>query len=723
MKKTELIPLEKQLQLISKAWGKQDGYCFFPWIRGDANDKKERILSYSEGKAYHWPHDRGKILAHLAAHTNDDVYWCPSLFEGPKRRQELAMDEHCLWADLDEVDPRAIDDYPPTMSWETSPGRYQAIWLISGGDMQGASWQGQENQALTYHLGADQSGWDTTQLLRIPGWKNHKPEYRVKGEAYQGLPVNLYGRRYLVDEFNDLPEVPNQMVLVDVLEDEIDRVDRQAVWGSVRLRVSQRVRELVTSQTAIGDRSDALWEIERELADAGCSVAEIVAIARATVWNKFSGRSDEIKRLTTEAAKAFSMRPVVADGASLFAEDQEQRPKPSNLFLLVKDLAAPQWLVRDVLTQGAVGFIAGQPKSFKSWAALDLALSVASGQPFLGHFAVENPGPVLYVQEEDSGPLVKKRLNKVWPGKLGDKLQVAPDGTIEWLPGSEVKELPPIDGYIGHGFTISDTGWQSWLDEVLTEGCGSAGGEKYRLLVFDPLMMMAGEVEENRAQAMTEHVFKPLKQLARKHSVAIQVVHHMKKSDPRSPQRGGQLLLGSVANHAWSEDSMYFRLGKAGSIVCEQESKNAPVPGFTLSHIRNKKWEPIVTVSKGGDEEDENHNNRLDDTTGRVRKHIDQGKPKAGGAKKKAPGPREAIVKAGGGSKKNRLLITMLEINTAVSSTALIKLSGLTPDGIYKGLKRAVEQGKVTKDGNLYRLTPKGKYLANLESSDPPENV
>ena len=699
------MEVEEQLAIISKAWGRQSGFCFFPYIKGDAQDKKERILSYTEGKAYRWPADKPAIIKHLKAHTNDDVYWCPSLFEGPRRKMELAMDEHCLWADLDEVDPRQIADYPPTISWETSPGRFQALWLISGGDIQGASWPGRENQCLSYHLGADQSGWDTTQLLRIPGWNNHKPDYRKKdGSAVPGKVITTRGRRYLVDEFNDLPDVPTANLVVEVLEDEIDRIDRQAVWGRVRLKVSQRVRELVSARSATGDRSDTLWEIERELADAGCTVPEIVAVVRATVWNKFAGRSDEIRRLTSEAAKAVGMRGGPDhDPNALEKADLVERPTPTNLFLLVKDLPTPQWLVRDVLTAGAVGFIAGQPKSFKSWAALDLALSVASGQPFLGHFAIENPGPVLYVQEEDSGPMVKRRLNKIWPGKLGDKLKVAPDGTIEWLPAQDNTELPPINGYIGNGFTISDPGWQVWLDETLVAG---NDGEPYRLLVFDPLMMMAGEVEENRAQQMTEYVFKPLKQLARKHEVAIQVVHHMKKGDPRTPARGGQLLLGSVANHAWAEDSMYFRIGKGGAIVCEQESKQAPVPGFTISHIRNKKWEPVVTVvPQDGEGEDMHSNGRLADEEGPVRKARESGPGRRGGASGAPP------------TRPNKVLAAMHGLTEPIGPTDLASKAGVGNSGVHKVLQRAMHNGLVLKIGQRYTLTEQGKKTAGLEAS------
>lgn len=672
---TQLSTAE-QLSLISKAWGKQDGYCFFPTIRGDAADKQERIQSYSEGPAFHWPHDRQKIIDHLNRNKHNDVYWCPNLFEKPKRRLMDAMDEHCLWADLDEANPKDIQDYPPTIAWETSPGRFQALWLISGGDIQGASWPGRENQALTYHIGADQSGWDSTQLLRIPGWDNHKPEYRSEdGEPAHGRLITKTGRRYLVDEFNDLPKVADSNVVTELVEEELDRIDRHEVWGRVRLKVSKRVRELVGAREVAGDRSDVLWEIERELADAGCSVVEIVAVVRATVWNKFKGRHDELDRLTIEATKAVGLRTPETEAA--LAEEFRERDAPTNLFELVRTIKAPRWLVRDVLTEGAVGFIAGQPKSFKSWSAFDLALSVASGQPFLGHFHVEHPGPVLYIQEEDSPSLVKTRLGKIWPSKLGDKIAIDPDGSIVWLPGKEVEENPPIDAYIGQGFSISDNGWQSWLDDTLGNG-------EYRLLVMDPLMMMAGDVEENKAQAMTEHIFKPLKQLARKHNCAIQVVHHMKKGDPRNPQRGGQLLLGSVANHAWSEDSMYFRLGRGGDVICEQESKSAPVPGFKISHIRNKKWEPAVTVNPMEMDDDATRDGSERKGSGDVTQPYGVDGPSVRGTAPKRP--------------RNKTIAALDELGAGWHDlNKITETAGVSKQAAWNALERGEQGGWVTK--------------------------
>jgi RecA-family ATPase len=576
------------------------------------------------------------------------------------------MDEHALWADLDGIKPKELEEYPPTIAWETSPGRYQALWIVQG-DIQGASWPGRENQCMTYYIGADLGGWDTTQLLRIPGWKNHKPDYIQQfGEPPQGKLLWSDGRIYLADDFNDLPDVPAVSIVSDLIEREVELVDRHEVREKFKNAVPKRVWEFLDAPETSGDRSDVLWQVERELADAGMDFKEIVALVKHSVWNKYVGRTDEFKRLSTETAKAIAER----DEATLYkiAERAKQENarlrKPRNLFELVENIKPPQWLVEDILTQGACGFIAGEPKSYKSFCSLDLAISVATGVPFLDHFRVLDPGKVLWVQEEDPLPLVKKRLDKVYPSKMLDRV-TAENGSLYWAPAQESKERPAVDAFVGEHVTLSDGAWQSWLNEVLGEG-------QYKLCIMDPLMMMAGDVEETRAQQMTEKIFKPLKQLARQHHVAIWLVHHLRKNDPKYKQRGGQLMLGSMANHAWAEDSLYLRRGKAGEIYVEQESKNSTSRGFRIVNLNNRDWTPQVILPKGTEAEQKN--------TRQIRRADPVKKAK------RVPGVLAALAQGYNTSKE------------------ICRVSKLKSNTVYVQLKRLRDQGLVTQEGERWTL-------------------
>jgi hypothetical protein len=80
------------------------------------------------------------------------------------------------------------------------------------------------------------------------------------------------------------------------------------------------------------------------------------------------------------------------------------RPAPSSCDLGIRwfrDIAAevdaagtPVYLFRGVWPADAYGVLAAPDKSGKSWAAIDAAVSVASGTPWLGHFPVDAPGQV-----------------------------------------------------------------------------------------------------------------------------------------------------------------------------------------------------------------------------------------------------------------------------------------------------------------------------------------
>lgn len=594
--------VERTLRIISQAWGKQSGYCFFPYIdREVQRNTGIRRAGFNEGPSFFWPKEKDQIIEWMLAHTSEDLYWCPSLFEYPARQEGFAMDEYALWADLDEADPRTIDDHPPTIAWESSPGRYQALWLARRGakSFAGASWAGGVNQRLTYAVNADHSGWDTTQLLRVPGWENHKLEYEEDGKHPKGKILWIDGPRYELEDFDNLPEVKHGTTqLTEALETDIDGVDRLEVIANVKLKLNHTARELLFAKDTGGaDKSEKLWYLIRCLADVGLSVAEIVAVARETVWNKFSGRHDELRRLISEASKAIAKRSDETIKKLEEGEEPEEedvpRPDPVRLGELLKNIKKPKYLVKDILTQGACGFIAGEPKSYKSWLGLDLAFSIATGADFLNHFKVIDPGPVLYIQEEDPPATLKNRAAKIWVNKAVDKFELVKDAEgagVWWLPPEQEASFDPdVNAYVQQSFQISSEAWQLWLDETLAKGMN---GEPYKLLIIDTLMMTAGEVEENKSQEMTNKVFKPLKVLSRKHNVAVIVIHHMAKSEKSRP---GQRMLGAVANHAWAEDSIYLSHTGGTHIRIDTESKTIPGNAYRMDNLQNTRWEPIVT--------------------------------------------------------------------------------------------------------------------------------
>jgi hypothetical protein len=73
----------------------------------------------------------------------------------------------------------------------------------------------------------------------------------------------------------------------------------------------------------------------------------------------------------------------------------------------------------------AYGVLAAQEKAGKTWTALDLAVSVASGQPWLDHFACPNPGPVLVFLGEGGERATVRRIDAIATAKSVDPNQLA----------------------------------------------------------------------------------------------------------------------------------------------------------------------------------------------------------------------------------------------------------------------------------------------------------
>src|SRR5262245_62862183 len=71
------------------------------------------------------------------------------------------------------------------------------------------------------------------------------------------------------------------------------------------------------------------------------------------------------------------------------------------------------WLVEGLWMREAVGIIGGEPKCGKSFLALDLAVSVASGTPCLRRFPTRQCGAVLLFAAEDALHIVRGRLEGI----------------------------------------------------------------------------------------------------------------------------------------------------------------------------------------------------------------------------------------------------------------------------------------------------------------------
>jgi len=218
---------------------------------------------------------------------------------------------------------------------------------------------------------------------------------------------------------------------------------------------------------------------------------------------------------------------------------------------LQQAIAEQQWLIETLWTQCAVGLVGGTPKSLKTWLALELAVSVASGTACLGRFAVKHKGLALIYLAEDQPCDVRLRLQNLCEHR---------DVAMNQLDVLAITE-PCL--------RLDDERDIERLDATLHQ-------YKPTLLLLDPFVRLH-RANENDAQEVAR-ILASLRQLQRKHHSAIIVVHHTRKNQ-RSGQHG-QALRGSGDFHAWADCALYLNHTSYNALqmTIEHRAAQAPAP-------------------------------------------------------------------------------------------------------------------------------------------------
>lgn len=209
---------------------------------------------------------------------------------------------------------------------------------------------------------------------------------------------------------------------------------------------------------------------------------------------------------------------------------------------------AARWLVESLWAAEGVGVIGGAPKSCKTWLALDLAVAVASGSPALGRFPVPTPGPVLAYGAEDG------------PEQLRDRLMA--------ITRAKHFGLADLDLFL---LTVPSLRLDSALDRDRLDA--TLDRLRPRLLLLDPFVRLHRS-DENSAADMAA-LLGGLRDLQRRHHLAIILVHHLRKN--AAATLGGQALRGSGDLHAWGDSNLYLRR-RDDHLSLSIEHRAAPAP-------------------------------------------------------------------------------------------------------------------------------------------------
>jgi hypothetical protein len=214
------------------------------------------------------------------------------------------------------------------------------------------------------------------------------------------------------------------------------------------------------------------------------------------------------------------------------------------------DKSSGDWLVQELWSWRAVGVLGGPPKSGKTWAAVDLALSVASGTKALGAYPVPRPGPVVFFAAEDAPSRIRERFAAI-ARRRGLALEAI---------DVHLLDVPSL--------RLDDAKSQRRLSQTLRS-------LRPRLLVLDPLVRLH-RADENSSTEISG-LLSFLRSIERELETAVLLVHHTRK-DLGVNAQPGQGLRGSSDLWAFGDSNLYLRRTRADRILLTIEHRSAPSP-------------------------------------------------------------------------------------------------------------------------------------------------
>jgi len=232
-----------------------------------------------------------------------DVYYCPQLFETTTRTKSAVASCPTLWADLDTCPPTKMLK-PPSVIVESSPRRYQALWRMSH-PLPGHIAEDLCKRIAYFHAedGCDRSGWDLTQLLRVPSTVNYKyagePEVMIKGGELRAM--------YSPRDFEDYPEVKTSQFMRTPMPSaaELPQEPAEDILQKYKHALLPNVYDLFAVTPDDNSWSEKLWKLEMCLLEMGMSREEVFVVAWESACNKYRRDGKDKSYLWVEVCRAF----------------------------------------------------------------------------------------------------------------------------------------------------------------------------------------------------------------------------------------------------------------------------------------------------------------------------------------------------------------------------------------------------------------------------------
>lgn len=261
--------------------------------------------------------------------------------------------------------------------------------------------------------------------------------------------------------------------------------------------------------------------------------------------------------------------PTVKDGKIVPGKQIKPLTAVSAAELSKMEIPPIEWIVDKILPVG-LSMIGAPSKYYKSYMALGLCIAICNGEKFL-NFDTNKHG-CLYLDLESTKRRPKSRLRQI----------LGPDGK------------PPDNLYIltaEDGVERLNEGFQEQIEQQLIEH------PDIKLIVVDVFQMIRQPAKRNQTGYDRDYEdFKPLKEIADKHSISMMLIHHTRKmkdpSDVFNELSGSMGVMGAL-DCAWviTKEDRYSAEGVLNVTGRDMESQKFKIK----FNKKSFQWEYIGT--------------------------------------------------------------------------------------------------------------------------------
>lgn len=506
---------------------------------------------------------KGNIPKHFTANLKDvefelaelnekgmGIFFMLNRGDGKGRSYENVTDLRCFAADLDGAPLQPVLDSPATPNFiiESSPGKYQAHWIINplaisrfGKDRDAALAKAKEKFAaiqvgIARKFGGDASVKDLPRVLRVPGF------YHNKGEPFLSRIIK-----------NDRIQPYDAEELIDLLDINIEEIEKE------NKAPMPTTDQMLVNKLGPSERHDGLTKLAYKYAHQGMDRNALIWTmqgANQNLCNPPINRPGELERIIDTAIAKASKNGVKIPSLP------KPPSNPPKLFTAgvwaQTPLVEPEKLVPGLFDVGDKVLIVGQSKSRKSFFTLQLAMCLAMGRKFLEFEAVE-PKKVLLFQFE-----IKEEMFHARVARMAKKLHFDPSEPLDNLIICNAR---------GYGNDLAE------LQEFILQ---TAKEVKPAMIILDPLYKLI-EGDESKAEDVKK-ILKYFDFLAEATKAAVGYVHHDKKGisgDQQTIDRGAGS--GVLARDADSGIYLSHHASEENVLIVDFVSRNnKPIKEFPI---------------------------------------------------------------------------------------------------------------------------------------------